>query len=172
MNFKPLQIILNRASGLSFEIDDHYYQHLLARTRGELGQELAEAALIEFLKFFFIATRNPEKRIFISSAIDHVWHEAILETKAYRRLNDIHNTGSFLDHSGSEIFQDRESSSFDFHANFEFVINYFHLFGEFKEENLPLWPQASAICKSKHLNVIQFNFLINQISASISKAVS
>lgn len=155
---------------LLIPIDKSYLEHLRKASRSAAGAELDEVCLIEFIKFFRLATNFPLYKIQISREIDLVWHAAILETKQYRNLNETLNNGNFLDHSVLDSESGSKYHSIDEEQDdFDIALNYFHQFGGFTKNSLDFWPQARKICERNRINYGNLN---NILSAAISDALN
>lgn len=155
---------------LLISIDKIYLEHLRKASRSAAGAELDEVCLIEFIKFFRLATTLPLSKIQLSREIDLVWHAAILETKQYRNLNETLNNGNFLDHSVLDSESGSKYHSIDAEQDdFDVVLNYFHQFGEFTKNSLEFWPQARKICERNLINCSNLNKIL---SAAIDDALN
>lgn len=153
-------------------VDLRYIDYLKSSASSSFSREEANLLIEEFFKFFTLATRFPRRKILISKAIDLIWHFAILETKYYRKLNYDNNRGRFLDHSKLDHIKAASSVSDDKKNAFEFCLNYSRFFGDFKNETIKYWPQATLVANIKNLSCFQLNNLIMQMSEAISQSES
>ncbi len=133
----------------------------LRRCFPELSQEEREIRTQEFLKFICLQSMKDSGFIPVTQEIDLIWHEYILQTRAYEKLcHDLpgkkfvhHQTISFSEYAST---QNRKQI---LRAVLDWLPMYRAHFGEFTEKTAHYWWIVTFLLQELKLTIHQVNQL-------------
>lgn len=116
----------------------------------KISNEITKIKIIELLKYLSMTHHEHGHSIPVSTEIDNIWHDWILQTLQYEELMDKLPSKKFIHHSSDDypdnIFQLDDS---DYISNqFSYLVSYVRNFGPFTIKTIDYWPMAKQLLEN------------------------
>ena len=140
----------------------------LNKVFSDLNPDEINIRMAEFLKFIYIQSMKDGGFIPVTAEIDQIWHEYILQTRAYQSLCMDLPGGEFIHHQTITLSEySKNHNRIDvIKGMLDWIPDYCSCFGEFTEQTAPYWIIVDFLSKELHLTLSQ----INQIGKDKAKS--
>ena len=138
-----------------------------ARAESELQGQIEEC-----LKFLYIASLNGRAFIPLSSEIDDIWHELIVETRFYQEFCSKLPGGKFIHHESIDMdsYAKEISKEQAVGESLDWLPRYYLYFGEFTEERARWWSVVQFLRNEMGFTLQEINEVARNASADMVRA--